>query len=59
VLEPNDPPKTYNEKSWNTQSAGIIEKEGRMATGGHKYRASKTLAERGSLLQFSNILCFG
>ncbi|KAF8519607.1 D-lactaldehyde dehydrogenase [Hysterangium stoloniferum] len=44
---PNEPqPEAYNEKHWNAESPGVVEKEGKNASGSQKYRASKTLAER-------------
>jgi len=39
-------PYTFTEADWNTYSVELIQKEGKNAPGGHKYRASKTLAER-------------
>ncbi|OCF75587.1 hypothetical protein I204_04444 [Kwoniella mangroviensis CBS 8886] len=46
----NDPempcPVRYDETSWNTVSVGVCEKLGSNADGGHKYRASKVLAEK-------------
>jgi len=43
---PRDPPSVFTEADWNDFSEDIIKKEGRNATASHKYRASKTLAER-------------
>ncbi|TFK38822.1 D-lactaldehyde dehydrogenase [Crucibulum laeve] len=47
ITSPNPPePATYSEKDWNTTSIKVVEEQGRQATPHHKYRASKTLAER-------------
>jgi hypothetical protein len=47
---PYDPPRstTFSEKDWNMESIRIVEEKGRDAPNTHKYRASKTLAERGA-----------
>ncbi|WVF71791.1 hypothetical protein IAT40_006599 [Kwoniella sp. CBS 6097] len=46
----NDPempcPVRYDETSWNVVSVGVCERLGAKADGGHKYRASKVLAEK-------------
>ncbi|OCF31058.1 hypothetical protein I316_07329 [Kwoniella heveanensis BCC8398] len=46
----NDPempcPVSYDETSWNIISEGVCERLGAKADGGHKYRASKVLAEK-------------
>ncbi|CDZ96967.1 d-lactaldehyde dehydrogenase [Phaffia rhodozyma] len=39
-------PYTYTEDDWNDVSIKIVEEKGKDADGGHKYRASKTLAEK-------------
>jgi len=41
-----EPPYVYTEADWNDKSEDIIKKEGKKASASHKYRASKTLAER-------------
>jgi len=40
------PPYTYTEADWNDVSEGIVREQGKKASAVHKYRASKTLAER-------------
>lgn len=47
--EPHDPPrsKTFTEKDWNLGSERVVNEQGREAPQLEKYRASKTLAERG------------
>jgi len=44
-IEPKEGQYTYTESDWNEFSPKFVEKEGKNA-GGHKYRASKVLAER-------------
>jgi nucleoside-diphosphate-sugar epimerase len=45
-------PKIFSEKDWNEQSIDEIKELGRNASGVTKYRASKTLAEKGMFLDF-------
>ncbi|KAF8332666.1 D-lactaldehyde dehydrogenase [Cantharellus anzutake] len=45
VIFPTESPYTFTEKDWNTYSPDLIKKEGKNAPQGHKYQASKTLAE--------------
>ncbi len=40
-------PLVFNEHDWNTSAVEACEKLGRNATSGHKYLASKVLAEKG------------
>jgi hypothetical protein len=40
-------PKEFSETDWNNQAIQEIEELGRGASAGAKYRASKTLAEKG------------
>lgn len=47
IMEPKAQPTTFSEKDWNNISLMEIETKGREATPLHKYRASKTLAEKG------------
>ena len=56
VLEILPEPKTFNEENWNTLSVKEVEEKGKAANNMSKYRASKTLAERGTLLLFHNAL---
>jgi nucleoside-diphosphate-sugar epimerase len=48
VLGNHPGPKVYSELDWNTQSLEDVEQNGRNALPGSKYRASKTLAEKGA-----------
>jgi hypothetical protein len=50
ILEVRPEPTTFSEKDWNEESWRIIEEKGRESEGVHKYRASKTLAEKGMVL---------
>ena len=43
-------PKIFSEVDWNEESVKEVEVHGIKAPGGSKYRASKTLAERGRLI---------
>lgn len=47
VLQVTTTPKVYSEKDWNEQAPAEVEEKGRAADPMQKYRASKTLAERG------------
>ncbi|KAJ3561372.1 hypothetical protein NP233_g10238 [Leucocoprinus birnbaumii] len=46
VMVPVSEPTTFNESDWNTVSVEAVERLGKQALPMHKYRASKTLAER-------------
>ncbi|KAH7096854.1 D-lactaldehyde dehydrogenase [Auriculariales sp. MPI-PUGE-AT-0066] len=46
ILEPHDGPYEYSEEDWNDFSVKEAETRGKATTAVHKYRASKTLAER-------------
>jgi len=46
ILQPADHPQTFSEKDWNQISGKEVEEKGKDASAVHKYRASKTLAER-------------
>lgn len=46
---PEQPTKQLDESNWNDNSVQQVEKNGKAAWPLHKYAASKTLAERGSL----------
>lgn len=46
ILEPAEPPKTFTEKDWNEYSIQHVKEKGKDADQGHKYRASKSLAEK-------------
>ncbi|ORY26767.1 putative D-lactaldehyde dehydrogenase [Naematelia encephala] len=46
IMQPGPGPYTLTEDFWNTESPQVLEKEGDAASGPHKYRGSKTLAER-------------
>jgi len=46
VLSPKEPGYIFTEADWNDFSPEVVEKEGRAASQSHKYKASKTLAER-------------
>jgi hypothetical protein len=47
IIQPADHPQTLSEKDWNQFSTKEVEVNGKAAAAVHKYRASKTLAERG------------
>lgn len=47
VLHDSPTPKVFSEADWDDQAVEEVEKKGRAASNAHKYRASKTLAERG------------
>jgi hypothetical protein len=47
ITRPVDHQTTLSEKDWNEISTQEVESKGKDAAGIHKYRASKTLAERG------------
>ncbi|KAJ3820713.1 hypothetical protein F5880DRAFT_1615323 [Lentinula raphanica] len=47
VLEVDPKPRTFTEENWNNQSVTQIERDGKNNLPITKYRASKTLAERG------------
>jgi hypothetical protein len=49
VLHVSPEPKIFSEVDWNDQSVKQVEEQGRKALGVAKYRASKTLAERGTM----------
>jgi hypothetical protein len=42
-----NPGKIHTEEDWNNTAVETVEKRGKEATGGEKYSASKTLAEKG------------
>lgn len=42
-----NPGKIYTEEDWNNAAVEAVEKRGKEASGGEKYSASKTLAEKG------------
>ncbi|KAF8304367.1 NAD-binding protein [Clavulina sp. PMI_390] len=46
IITPKQPPYTWSEADWNTSSPAQVEKLGKDAPPGDKYRASKTLAEK-------------
>ncbi|KIY46821.1 NAD(P)-binding protein [Fistulina hepatica ATCC 64428] len=48
VIDPKPVPTIYTEESWNNGSVKEVEDKGADASQGDKYRASKTLAERGA-----------
>jgi hypothetical protein len=41
-------PKVFSEKDWNEQAIEMIREQGKSAPAVAKYRASKTLAEKGT-----------
>jgi hypothetical protein len=47
ILENRSEPTEFSELDWNRQSIQDVEENGRNALQGAKYRASKTLAEKG------------
>lgn len=47
ILQVLKEPKVFSEEDWNEQAIKEVEDEGRNASNMNKYRASKTLAERG------------
>jgi len=46
-MEIHPDPRVLTELNWNNQAVKEVEERGREALPGSKYRASKTLAERG------------
>lgn len=46
IVEPREEAYTFTEKDWNQFSIDEVEKQGKDANPVHKYRASKSLAER-------------
>lgn len=46
VLTAQNEPRVFSEADWNELSIKEVQEKGRDALGAHKYRASKTLAER-------------
>jgi hypothetical protein len=48
ILHVSPNPEFFSEKDWNLQAVEVVEREGEGAIGITKYRASKTLAEKGS-----------
>jgi len=48
VLRVLPEPTVFSEKDWNNQSIEMIKEQGRNAPANAKYRASKTLAEKGA-----------
>jgi nucleoside-diphosphate-sugar epimerase len=42
-----DSEKVYTEEDWNDAAIDAVKKDGKGASGGEKYSASKTLAEKG------------
>jgi hypothetical protein len=48
VLHVADKPIVFSEKDWNEQAWKDVEENGRKAHPMQKYRASKTLAEKGT-----------
>ena len=53
VLHISSEPKVFSEKDWNEQAPAEVAEHGRAADVMQKYRASKTLAERGALVFFT------
>jgi hypothetical protein len=49
IVHPSPGPKIFSEVDWNDQSAKAVEEQDRKAPGITKYRASKTLAEKGGM----------
>jgi nucleoside-diphosphate-sugar epimerase len=49
VMSPPSTPTVFSEQDWNTASIEDVEKNGVHASPMSKYRASKTLAEKGML----------
>ncbi len=49
VLHVSPEPKVFSEVDWNEQSIKEVEEQGKDAPGIAKYRASKTLAEKGQI----------
>ncbi len=47
IMRDGDGPLVLDEHDWNNSAIEACEKLGRNAAPGHKYRASKTLAEKG------------
>lgn len=47
ILRDSPTPSTFSELDWNEQSLEIVKEKGREAPNMMKYRASKTLAEKG------------
>jgi len=52
IINPADHQQTLSEKSWNETSIKEVESKGREASALHKYRASKTLAEKGEQMSW-------
>lgn len=55
VVRPTESPLIFNESDWNEDSIIEVEEKGAAAPGYIKYFASKTLAEKGSILFHSNM----
>lgn len=49
VVHVSSEPKVFSELDWNEQSIQVVEESGKAASPVMKYRASKTLAEKGIL----------
>jgi hypothetical protein len=47
ILHVSPKPGFFSEKDWNLQAIEVVETEGEKAPAITKYRASKTLAEKG------------
>lgn len=47
VLRVSPTPSTFSELDWNNQAIEIVQEKGKEAPSMAKYRASKTLAEKG------------
>ena len=50
VLRVTTEPRVFSEKDWNEQAIDIVKEQGKSAPPIAKYRASKTLAEKGMCL---------
>ena len=49
VLHLSSEPKIFSEKDWNEEAIGVVKEKGKDAPAAAKYRASKTLAEKGHI----------
>lgn len=56
VLRVDPEPRTFSEDDWNDLSVAEVERDGKDALPITKYRASKTLAERGAQAYISSIV---
>lgn len=53
VMAPPPKPTVFSENDWNTASLEDVEKNGKNALTMSKYRTSKVLAEKGSVIRSS------